>query len=202
MPLYGSIDGAKRLLRAVDTSTFSADADARLVALQRAVSLLIEHETGRTFGTAQPPEARTFDLPYSDMLIMDPSAKDVTLVVAGGVAVDSTFWELKHIDKEGWAYGLRRRDGWSWRGATVTEATVTARWADQDADAAAPDDVTYVANYLIAERFKVEQASPAGFTGPEGQVIPIRNVMKDPIVAGVLCKYRTNNPAQAGLVAV
>lgn len=201
MALYGNVEAAKRLLRASDVSAFSADQDARLAALHLAVSALIEHETGRTFGVGPAVATRSFHAPPSPVLVIDPPVKGVTQVVVNGVTVDPSFYALAMTDRAGFGYGLRRTDGWSWAGTYAGEVVVTGTFADLDdgATGEVPEDVTYAANYLIAERFKLEQASPAGFTGPDGAVVPIRNALKDPIVAKTLAHYRV--PASS-LVAV
>jgi hypothetical protein len=71
--------------------------------------------------------------------------------------------------------------------------TVTGQWAATDADALVPDDLVYAVDYLVSEHFKIEQASPAGFTGPDGATVPIRNPFKADIWLKVKAKYEVSN---------
>jgi hypothetical protein len=94
------------------------------------------------------------------------------------------------VTRLGEALALRRTDyGW-W----PTVVVIVGTWADTDADATVPDDITYAANYLISERFKLEQASPAGQIGPDGSVIPVRNSLKDPLVSATMDYWRVQTP--------
>jgi hypothetical protein len=52
-----------------------------------------------------------------------------------------------------------------------------------------PDDIRYAVNYMILERFKLEKAGPAGFTGLDGSTVPVRDVFNDPLVKRTLAKY-------------
>ena len=201
MALYGSTSAVKAMLRADVGSTFNADADTRLTALQKAVSAYIEGETGRTFGTGATSETIVVRTPGNRTILLLPKAiRTVTSVTVapewdgsawtGGQALTSADYVREQVTRTGEALALRREDyGW-W----PTVVVVTGTWADTDADANVPDDITYVANYLMAERFKLEQASPAGQIGPDGSVIPVRNSLKDPLVAARLDYWRVETP--------
>ncbi len=197
MALYGSIAATKQLLKADVGSVFNADQDARLVALQTAVSLLIEHETGRTFGTGATTESVVVTAPgVSPVLVLPKGLRTITTITregswtgtayTGGTSVLGTIYRKTAIARTGEALSLTTIDGSYWVGIY----TIVGTWEDTDGDALVPDDITYVANYLMAERFKVEQASPAGFSGPDGAIVPIRNMMKDPIVKSTLDYHR------------
>jgi len=201
MALYGSVNAVKTMLRADVGSTFNADADARLTALQKAVSAYIEDETGRTFGTGSVSETVVVRAPGNRVLLLLPKAiRTVTSVVVapewsgsawtGGDTLTSADYLREQITDTGEALALRRLDTGTWPTVVVIGGT----WADTDGDATVPDEITYAANYLIAERFKLEQASPAGQIGPDGSVVPIRNSLKDPLVMATLDAWRVETP--------
>lgn len=199
MPLYGTVAAAKAMLRADGASTFSADQDARLTALQKAVSLYIEQATGRQFGIVtieQVAVRRRGQAVYT--LMLPKPVRTITAVTldpvntgtawSGGTALPLSGVERAMITVRDEALALVRSDGDVWPMLTV----VTGNWADSDSDTAVPDDITYVANYLMAERFKLEQASPSGQIGPDGSVVPIRDALRDSMVRETVDKYAIN----------
>ena len=201
MPLYGSLDAVKAMLRADVGSTFNADADTRLTAIRKAVSAWIEGETGRTFGTGSTSETIAVRTPGNRPVLLLPKAvRTITSVTispewngsawTGGTALAADDYVRDQVTRLGEALALRRTDyGW-W----PTVVVIVGTWADTDADATVPDDITYAANYLISERFKLEQASPAGQIGPDGSVIPVRNSLKDPLVSATMDYWRVQTP--------
>lgn len=201
MALYGSVDAVKAMLRADVGSVFNADQEARIVALRAAVSALIETETGRTFGvpTIETVAIRPGDRVGSTLLLPKAlrSATTVTLdptstgtAWTGGTALALSAVEQGMVTSKGEALALVLTNGGTWPALV----TVTGSWADTDGDTGVPTEITYIANYLIAERFKMEQASPAGQIGPDGSVIPVRNALRDPMVAAVLMDWRAPGP--------
>ena len=197
MPLYGSVDAIKAMLRADVGSTFNADQEARIAALRKWASFHIEQETGRTFGVAATSQTVAVDAPGDSHLLLLPKAvRTVSAVLlapewtgsgwTSGTPLTADDWRFAMVQRTGEALALRRVDAWYWPVLVV----VTGTWEDADADATVPDEITYVANYLAAERFKVEQASPAGQIGPDGSVLPIRNALSDPLVKSTLEAWR------------
>jgi hypothetical protein len=195
MPLYGSVAAAKTMLRADGVSTFSADQDARLTALQKAVSLYIEQATGRTFGTGTTSETVVANGKGRSLLLLPRAARSVTSVVAnpdwsgtawiGGSPLLATEYRIALTGELGEGSALELIDGGTWHGRFL----VTGTFETTDADTTIPDDITYCANYLVAERFKLENASPAGQIGPDGSVIPVRDALRDPLVRAAIDKY-------------
>lgn len=195
MPLYGSVDGAKALLRSTVTAQFNVDHDARLAALRPAVSAWIEEQTGRTFGSGPVSTTQLATGTGRDLLLLADGVRSVTGVVAGpewsgsawtgGDPVPAAQYRLVLRNRQGLYAALQTTDGDGWHG----EFAVTGVYAGSPDAAGVPDDITYVANYLIAERFKIEQASPNGAIGPDGTVLPIRNVLADPLVKDTIAKY-------------
>lgn len=197
MPLYGSVQAARELLRALPGSSFNADQEARLVALRAAVSAWIEHETGRAFGDAAAAQTVAVSAPgVSDVLVLPKAVRTVDSVLVGatwngsawtgGAVLTADRYRPVFRTKTGEALGLAMASGAAWFGTVV----VTGTWEDGDADASVPDDITYLANRLVAEFFKAEQASASGTIGENGNVIPLKNATKDPLVAGILARWR------------
>lgn len=196
MALYGSIDHVKKMLRPDEAAAFKPDADARLVELRTVVSLQIDEETGYAFGGTATPTERTVDGPIDvadDVLLLPTPVRSVTSVAITGpnaATLPSTDWVVWIPNERGGYHALKRiANGWWPTRNGVDRIAVTAVWGNAEPGGAVPGDITYVANYLIAEHFKIEQASPAGFTGPDGATVPIGDPWKKPIVVKVLRKY-------------
>lgn len=195
MPLYGTVADAKKMLRADGASTFSADQDARLTALQKAVSLYIEQATGRTFGTGATSETVVATGRGRHLLMLPRAARTVSSVVAnpdwsgsawtGGTTVAANEYRIALTGELGEGSALEMVDGGTWHGRFLVVGT----FENTDADTTVPDDITYIANYLMSERFKLEQASPSGQIGPDGSVIPVRDALRDPLVRETVNKY-------------
>lgn len=193
MPLYGSTAAVKQILQATEGDAWDASTDARLVELQKLASAIIEQETGAVFLAI--PAA-----PTAETVVVDAGNATGTLYLPKGVKTVSGIVENPTWDGTAWTegtavttpyYRLAGRSltgvyrtilgvGRSWLGSYA----ITGVWEDQVAGV--PDDITAVANKIIAELFKKEKASPAGFTGLDGAVVPIRNVLKEPEVVAVL----------------
>jgi hypothetical protein len=196
MAIYGDLEQVKAMLRPTDTAAFSSDALARLSLLQSAVSSQIEDRTGCVFGGTSAPITRTIDgasADWTDVLLLPTPIRSVSgIAIVGDApeAVSAADYVLWNVDRQGNAHAIRRIQNGAWPLANgVDRIEVTGVWSNTEVGGDVPDDVTYVANYLIAEIFKSEQASPAGFTGPDGATVPIRNPWKTELVAGVIRKY-------------
>jgi hypothetical protein len=198
---YGSIDTVKKMLRATEGATFGDDADLRLTALKKHASRIIEHETGRVFGVdadATPTTEYVVAPGVSPILILPRAIRTVTSVTeggswdgsdyAGGSLLATSYYRPTYRMATG-EYGALVRPGGSFWSGTVK---VVGVWEDADSDTDVPDDITYAANVMIAEWFKVERASPAGFTGPDGATVPVRKVLADERVKTVLAYYRAS----------
>lgn len=194
MSLYGDLATAKAFLRAQSTSVLDPDADIRLADIQIAVSAALEAKTGRTFGDG--PSADETVLIWaaaSDVLLLPKPARSITSVTVGGTVEGGTFsggqlldasqWVHWFVDGDGLIHAMRRGAGW-WGAVQVV-----ADFVDNDDDAEVPADVTAAATFLIAETYKVREASPAGFVGPDGATVPIRNPWNDPTVQAVIRTY-------------
>ncbi len=195
MTLYGDLDHVKRMLRPDDSTSFNAADDARLTLIQAAVSSTLEQRMGRKFGA---PVVDTTHLLYagrSSVVLLPVPARAITSVTVDGTLINAAWYVADPVDfATGLIWGLRLVSGslWGWMDAfnrPTTPVSIVGDFTDSDNDAVIPDDVQYIANYLIAERYKVEGASPAGFTGPDGAVVPIRNAWIDPLVKAVVDKY-------------
>jgi hypothetical protein len=196
MATIGSAEGAKKLIRSSPSSTFNADQDARITELLGFVTRYIERKTGRVWGEASDPspESRIVSS-YGeiDTLYLPLGVKNVTAITyepewdgtiwSGGTALDTTDFELYPYG-ETYATTIKRI---SWPYSFGGRYLITGTW--QDATTEIPADITYVANYLVAQFYKKQDASPAGFLGPDNAVMPIRKFLDEPEVLDVLKAY-------------
>jgi len=208
MALLGDLSAVERNLRAMPASALNADATARLEDIQKAVTAYIEERTGRTFGTVGAPESVAVAAPErysltlgshgaSDLLILPKAIRAITSVVqnptwtgsgwTGGYTLAAASYRPALFTSVGDAMALQLVDAGAWYGRFV----ITGTWEDTDDDATTPDDITYVANLLIADLFKYEQSSTASQAGPEGQTLRLRDSTKHPVVCEILDKYQT-----------
>jgi hypothetical protein len=191
--LYGDIEAVKAMLRPTGSASFNDDADVRLNAIRAFVSQQLEYKTGRIFGGTATPTTRTIQGGLrcaDDVLDLSTPVRSVTSVAVVGTSpetVADTDYTLWYGDRRGDYYGIRRTYGarWPMRDG-INAVDVTAVWSDEANGGEVPADITYAANYLIAELFKAEQASPAGFTGPDGATVPIRDPWKSSIVCAAI----------------
>lgn len=205
MALYGSNAQTQKMIRGTPEIQLGTDFDSRFQGIQAAVSRIIERKTGRAFGGgAALPESRLiYAGPYTSLLLEVP-ARTITSIqrygqwtgtaYTGGITLAGIDWIPDPVDVDGLILGARLAYGGAWGisdnyGRPATPIYITGTWSDQPAEAEAPADITYVANYVIAEIFKAEQASPAGFVGPDGTVTPIRNPWRNETVNQILDSY-------------
>ena len=210
---YGNGDQVKVMLRADESIPFGADIDSRIEALNLAISLTVDDVTGRTFGVAGAASTEIHWLGPYDTLVLNRPATAITKVTYGGTVSGSTMTGGTDVlatnlvdvlrDAKGRIYAIRSSGGgiWSWydipqpfaiyaKTPVAVTATFDTSGYDADTDTNVPADITYVVNYMISERLKLEKAGPAGFTGPAGDVVPVRDVFSDPLVKRVIDKYR------------
>lgn len=202
MPQYGDLDHVRKLLRPTATDDLGADDEARLSKIQAAISELLEYELGRTFGVPATDTTVTVWAGPGDVLLLPRPARAITSVavngtvaggtVTGGTALTSTYWAHHFVDPEsGLISGLRLLSGASWGDYSYrTPVVVVGDFSTTDDDATIPADLQYVVSWMIAERFKQENASPAGFLGPDGVVTPFRKLFADEFVKPTLDRYR------------
>jgi hypothetical protein len=207
MPGYGDVPTIVQMLGPGEPSAgFQAGLEARIDEMQQVVSALVEQRTGRVWSSDPAPSVTRTIYPVgglSSVLVLPVPARTITAitvggsdaggVVSGGTALEATGWAVAVRDRFGDITAVRLASGASWTGWAVV--TVTGTWADSAGSA--PPEIVWAVNYITAERIKQEQASPAGFVGPEGTVTPVRNPWSDPQVKQILARYRL---ATRGLV--
>lgn len=209
MPLYGDIAHVKKMLRPTEGTDLGADPEDRLTLIQAAVSLALEEACDMTWGV---PAADTAELhwvgPY-DQIVLNRPARAITKITYGGEVAGTTMTGGTDVlaadllytisDSDGLIYAIQNRSAgvWSWydrptvyyQSHTRTPVVVTGDFTDTDDDATVPDDITYAANYLIMQTFKLEKAGVAGFSGLDGSTVPVRNPFEDEIVRRTIRKY-------------
>lgn len=200
MSVYGDDDIIIQMLGPAEPSDgLSADLEDRVSAMNAVVSGLIDEATGREWIVGAPAPATRTIYPHggsSSVLVLPVPAVSISAitvgqqdwagVLSGGVALDTTYWSVALRNRAGEITALRSNAGADWLGYRVV--TITGVWADQIQSV--PDDIIWVANFVTAERIKQEQASPAGFVGPDGTVAPIRDPWADPQVKAILRRHR------------
>lgn len=208
MPTYGSVEAVKRLLSVSGTAT-TPDHDERIADNLATASALLEHKLGRSFAV---PAADTTEVMWTvpvaasawepwpsnsvpGVLLLPKPARSITSISVGGTVEGSTITDPTVLGADEWAVHIRRLDGLilavrAYAGGWSAPVQITGDFADSDDDEAVPADVVYAVNWLAAERIKIENASPAGFTGPDGQTVPIRDPWRDATVRAVIDKYR------------
>lgn len=195
MAVYGSLAAVKKLVQATEGDEFGTDQEARMTELLPVVSVLIESETGAVF--ADDPTATTRvieDVPVGRTLYLPVGLYSVTSIQANPVSWDGTVWTGGTLlAADDYRLAGQNRDGVyrtilgvnaSWGGRYV----ITGIWENQ-VDGV-PPEITYVANYAASEIFKKQNASPAGFAGPDGSVVLFRDVFKETEVRRILDMHR------------
>lgn len=194
MAVYGSAEGVRRLVQATEGDDFGADMQTRMEELLPVVSAIIESETGAVFAATPSPVARVVEAaPYDTVLYLPVGLYSLTSIVAaptwngaawtGGTLLASTSYRLAGRNRDG-IYRTIQGVTASWSGAYV----ITGVWEDQVG--AVPPEIDYVANYAAAEIFKKQNASPAGFAGPDGSVVLFRDVFRETEVRKILERHR------------
>lgn len=195
---YGDLAMIKRMLASTGT-TYDANTDARLAALNTSISRVLEHVLGRTFGTAPPPEGTT-RLVYgrgSDMLFLPTPAWLIASVSVGGVVegdqmtggslVAAGAWVVGIEDPGGQIYALMRSGGY-W--GVAEPVNVTAYWADADVDTTLPVEIVTAVNKLVCETYKGENVP---VVTDEGIVVPRRDPWADAFVTRVIAHYQISS---------
>jgi hypothetical protein len=194
MAVYGSAEGVRRLVQATEGDDFGTDMQQRMDELLPVVSALIEYETGAVFAASPTAQARLVEgVPYDTTLYLPTGLYSLTSIVAapewdgaawtGGTTLASTDYRLAGRNQYG-LYRTIRGVAVSWSGTYL----ITGVWEDQVNGV--PPEIHYVANYAAAEIFKKQNASPAGFAGPDGSVVLFRDVFRETEVRKILEKHR------------
>lgn len=194
MAVYGSIQGVRALVQATEGDDFGTDMQQRMEDLLPVVSAIIESETGAVFAATPTPVARVIEAaPYGLTFYLPVGLYSVTSIVAapewngtawiGGTTLASTDYRLAGRNRDG-IYRTIQGLSTPWYGGYL----ITGVWEDQVASV--PPDIDYVANYAAAEIFKKQNASPAGFAGPDGSVVLFRDVFRETEVRKILDRHR------------
>jgi hypothetical protein len=204
MTLYGDLIEVTKMLRSHESIVQGADLTSQIEKIQRVVSLLIDEKTGRTFGVAPVETSRIVWAGPSKYLLLDPPARTITSVETGGTwngidlvsptALAAEYFAYDPVDDAGLIWGLRVGLGMAWGFADIwgmnsTPVRVTGIWGDASSSAAVPDDIEYIANYLIAASYRRSRTSAEAQIGPDGSVTAVPDPWKDETVKAVISKY-------------
>ncbi len=179
-------------------TTYDANHNARLDALNVTISLLMDEALGRTFGATAADQTVLFWAKDSDVLVLPRPIRTITSVTVGGTVAGSTMtggtvyntslWTPSITDPSGQIYAIRLLSGGWWGDGMPVQ--IVGQWAAVDNDAEPPDDLIYAVNYLVVESFKRENTS---VVTDDGVVVPRRDPWDDPIVKRVIDKYSVSN---------
>ena len=187
-----------KMLRSDPDADLGPDVDARIAAIDKAISLALEDYCGCTWGQSTADTTVLHWVAPGDMILLSSPARSITSITTGGTVTGSTMTggttstETINaiVNNTGLIYAITL-DGWTgWAEGEVVPVAVTGDFSTTDDDDAVPDDLTYVASYLVAEQYKKELTNGAGFMGPDG-IVPLRNAWKDELVQRTLAKYST-----------
>lgn len=195
MPTYGTATAVKEILRADTGSTFNADQETRITGLLATASQYIEAQTGAAFGVSAS-ETVVIETSGGDgsALFLPKGIRSVTSITenpdwsgsawTGGTALAASDYRVAGKAQQQAFFRMITRVNGAWSGLYV----IVGVWEDQYPTV--PSDITNTANTVAAELFKKQQASPAGQIGPDGSVIPIRDVFRQTEIAAVIARYR------------
>lgn len=194
MPDYGSVADVKELLSATDSTTFGTAETARITDLLPVVSRLIEDDTGAVFGVSTTETIVVEpDVENGPVLFLPKPIRSVTSITehpdwvsgawTGGTVLTTNDYRLAGPRGSG-AYGQIVHMTGAWAGTYV----ITGVWEDKVA--AVPAEITYAANFIAAEIYKAQSASPHGLLGPELAMVPIRKAFQVDEIRRILDKHR------------
>jgi hypothetical protein len=207
---YGDPALIRKMIRAVPSMETDEDVDARIAALNSAVSSALEEACERTWGT---PVADTTEIVWvgpGDTIVLPRPARTITSItyggtvtgatMTGGTVVDDSELYYPIVDRNGLVYAIRSNTAsvWWWNWAYLTPSAyypqtpvaITGDFTSSDNDTTVPEDITYIASYMVVERLKVEKSSTSFGIGPAGEIVPVRDVFNDPLVKKIIDKYR------------
>ena len=194
MALLGNVDATKRFLQAVDGDAFTGDQETRIAETLAMVSSLIESRIGRTFAIdpLTPESVLVSSYGITGELWLPKPVRAITGIIEAttwdglawsGSTVLAANYFLHRRDELGFYHSVKLKPGYAWNG----DYLVTGTW--HDINGAVPADLAYVANYVTAEIFKKQNASPAGYAGPDGTVVLFRDALNEPEIKAILAKY-------------
>ena len=206
---YADVALVKKMLRAIPGMETDEDVTARIDALNLAVSLALEEACQRTWGAPVSDTSEIVWVGQGETIILPRPARAITSITYGGTLAGTTMTggttvlpaDLIYsiVDRNGLIWGIAGGTSsvWWWNYAYLTPVqsdqrfpvVVTGDFVSSDNDASVPADITYIATYMVVERLKVEKASSFGQIGPDGDVLPVRDVFADPLVKRVIDKY-------------
>lgn len=158
------------------------------------VSQTLTRKIGIEFGIAPVSESVYVPDQSGDTLFLPRRLRTLESIIehptwdgtawGSGFSVAADSYYLGTLDRYGTTSTIVRH-GNQWYGDYV----VTGVWGNQPLSSEIPPDITYITTYIVAELYKKQAANPAGFQGPEGYTVPIRDAFKEPEVKSVLHAY-------------
>lgn len=188
----------------------SAAVDARLIAIDEALSLLFEEKTGRRWAVDAPvAETRPVTLragaAHSGVVPLPHPGIRSLVGVTVGATWNGAAWTGGEVvpadavlpvwESDGAYLGLRLGLVWPWGagawygGSWTGTALVEAVWADAPLWPV-PADVREALTFLVAEEYKQEIASPESTVGPDGLAVRTRNPWRFERVAGAVARHK------------
>jgi hypothetical protein len=207
---YGDPALIRKMIRAVPSMETDEDVDARITALNSAVSSALEEACERTWGAPVSDTTEIVWVGPGDTIVLPRPARTITSItyggtvtgatMTGGTVVDDSELYYPIVDRNGLVYAIRSNTAsvWWWNWAYLTPSAyypqtpvaITGDFTSSDNDTTVPEDITYIASYMVVERLKVEKSSTSFGIGPAGEIVPVRDVFADPLVKKIIDKYR------------
>jgi hypothetical protein len=173
----------------------------RLAELDDDVALMIDQETGRSFGGVAAPTVRAVPLPprtYCDILSLPFAVRSVTSIAFVGDQEETLSpgdWALIYpTEQSGDYHAIQRIDGGWFPSAygSRTACNVTAIWSDTPDGQPVPALVVRAATFILKEEYVLRAANANAEVGvSDGLVVNPRNPWKYKIVQDMVKKYGT-----------
>lgn len=187
-----------------------AAVDARLTALDAALTALFEAKAGRRWADGAPgSETRAVTVRigagHSGILPLPAPGVRSLVAVTAGAAWDGAAWSGGEIvpdeaalpvwEHDGTFLGLRLGLAWPWGagawygGSWTGTLLVEAVWADAP-EWPVPADVREAVTFLVAEEYKQEVSSAESQIGPDGLAVRTRNPWRYERVQGAIARHQ------------
>ena len=170
----------------------------RLVELDADIARMIDLRCGRSWQGAAADSVRTVPGPHSpghSVLPLPTPIRRIDGIEIDGDAVDSGDYMLWQCTREGDCHAIRKLNGGTWPSRrTDAVIEIDGQWSDESGGGGPPAEIVAAATYLVAEEWKLRQASAAGEVGPDGMVSRTRNPWNFEIVKTAIAHHKAALP--------
>lgn len=180
-----------------DIGPIDGDQSLRLIALDDDIARMIDMKCGRSWGEAAD-SVRTVLGPHVSgeaVLPLPSPIRRIDAIAIDGEALDSGDYMLWQCSRKGDCHAIRKVNGGTWPGR-LSDAVITVdgQWSDESDGNGPPAEIVAAATYLVAEEWKLRQASAAGEVGPDGMVARPRNPWNFEVVKTAIAQHKAALP--------